>query len=378
MMAQRAKNTLSAEDKAFAEEATRGFYDNTYKDNVPGPVREGAWQEPSRAAAIQDATTQAAWASVAAREKQATKARQKQTQQDQLEAQKQAAVESARMTANAAREEAPLSPEAMQTEAPKQETLGQESFLGGKEKGLQSEGLGRSLNDPSQTEKSIAHAVAQIAQYKAAKRTAEKNMSWRDKSWSTMTSQERGRSVRNNRTSLRGAARSKNAVSTVSAAQDVHGNVAGVNPGQVNKARNKDGTYSVDKDGNGAGNAGGTVICTELYHQNLLPLDVYMADQRYGLHLERTDPYVIAGYHFWAKPVVRLMQKSKVFTHILNKTLADPWAKEMVVKKGGNGIGTVRGKVLFALGLPVCRLIGRMLEFIANKDRGVHSGSQRE
>jgi len=378
MMAQRAKNTLSAEDKAFAEEATRGFYGNTYKDNVPGPVREGAWQEPSRAAAIRDATTQAAWASVAEREKQATKARQKQNQQDQVTAQKQAAIESTQMTANAAREEAPPSPEAMQAEAPKQETLGQESFLGGKEKGLQSEGLGRSLNDPSQTEKSIAHAVAQIAQYKAAKREAEKNMSWRDKSWSTMTSQERGRSVRNNRTSLRGAARSKNAVSTVSGQQDVHGNVAGVNPGQVNKARNIDGTYSVDKDGNGAGNAGGTVICTELYHQDLLPLDVYMADQRYGLHLERTDPYVIAGYHFWAKPIVRLMQCSKTFTHVLHKSLAEPWAKEMVIKDGGNGIGTVRGKILFTLGLPVCRLIGRMLEFVADKDRSVHSCSQRE
>lgn len=135
-----------------------------------------------------------------------------------------------------------------------------------------------------------------------------------------------------------------------------------VNPNQKNKARNKDGTYSVDSDGNGAGDAGGTVICTELHAQGLLPHDVYRADQRFGFRMMRDDPYVIAGYHLWAKPVVKLMRKSKLFTHILNTTLAEAWAKEMVVREGLNGVGTLRGRVLFAIGLPVCRAIGRMLE----------------
>lgn len=119
-----------------------------------------------------------------------------------------------------------------------------------------------------------------------------------------------------------------------------------VKANQANIAKNLDGSYSLDKDGKGSGDAGGTVICTELFEQGLLPRDVYMVDQRYGLRLMRDDPYVMSGYHFLAKPVVKLMRRSRLFTHILNRALAEAWAKEMVVREGLNGIGTLRGKVL--------------------------------
>jgi len=141
-----------------------------------------------------------------------------------------------------------------------------------------------------------------------------------------------------------------------------------VNANQTNQARNKDGTYSFDADGNGAGDAGGTVICTELYRQGLIDKHVYRADQRFGLRLLRNDPDVIAGYHFWAKSVVRLMRKSPLFTLIVYKSVGETWAREMSLREGLNGFGTVRGKLVIAIGIPTCRMIGRMLTATRKSD----------
>jgi len=134
-----------------------------------------------------------------------------------------------------------------------------------------------------------------------------------------------------------------------------------VNANQTNKARNKNGSYSFDADGNGAGDAGGTVICTELYRQGLIDKHVYRADQRFGLRLLRYDPDVITGYHFWATSVVRLMRKSPLFTQIVYKSVGEAWAREMSLREGLNGIGTVRGKLVIAIGIPTCRMIERLL-----------------
>ena len=142
-----------------------------------------------------------------------------------------------------------------------------------------------------------------------------------------------------------------------------------VNANQTNKARNKDGSYSFDADGNGAGDAGGTVICTELYRQGLIDKHVYRADQRFGLRLLRNDPDVITGYHLWAKPVVRLMRKSPLFTQVIFKSVGEAWAREMSLREGLNGFGTVRGKLVIAVGIPACRMIGRMLTTCSTGER---------
>jgi|GEM_PF-1981890 len=134
-----------------------------------------------------------------------------------------------------------------------------------------------------------------------------------------------------------------------------------VKANQTNKARNKNGSYSFDSEGNGAGNAGGTVICTELYRQGLIEKDVYRADQRFGLRLMRNDPDVITGYQFWAKPVVRLMRKSRFFTLLVYKSVGEAWANDMARREGLNGFGTVRGILAIAVGIPVCRMIGRVM-----------------
>jgi hypothetical protein len=95
-------------------------------------------------------------------------------------------------------------------------------------------------------------------------------------------------------------------------------------------------------------NAAGTVICTELYKQGLMSEDIYRKDVVFG---QKQSPKVIKGYHLWAKPLVKLMQKSTLVTKIVN-IFAQPWSKEMAY--GNNKVG----KVLMFIGLPICRVLG--------------------
>lgn len=237
---------------------------------------------------------------------------------------------------------------------------------------LEENAITRSLNNmpalsPGVSEISLSQAPARRSTKQAPSRSRDRS---RGSGVNTEGSNTSGASVT---AESRGAARAANATT-----ESKNGKVGGVgtldhighlshingnrvNENQTNSARNKDGSYSVDANGNGAGNAGGTVICTELYRQGLLSYDVYRADQRFGMRLMRNDPYVILGYHVWAKSVVKLMRKSKAFTHFVHRSVGEAWAKEMALKEGLNGFGTIRGKLIIAIGVPACRVIGRIL-----------------
>ncbi len=110
--------------------------------------------------------------------------------------------------------------------------------------------------------------------------------------------------------------------------------------------------------GEGSYHGGGTVICTELHCQGLMDEAIWKADEAFGKHLRERNSDVLIGYHFWAKPVVSLMQKSRVFTQIVN-VLAKPWSYEMACIMGENDKGSVVGKILMDVGVPMCRTIGR-------------------
>jgi len=118
----------------------------------------------------------------------------------------------------------------------------------------------------------------------------------------------------------------------------------------------------VGGEGDGGGDSGGdgTVICTELARQGLIPQEWFEADAATGKEFEANDPDVITGYHCWAIPVAKLMSKSKIATRIAS-LMAIPWAKEMYIRQGNNGFGTLRGKIAVHVGVPICRLIGKII-----------------
>ncbi len=111
-----------------------------------------------------------------------------------------------------------------------------------------------------------------------------------------------------------------------------------------------------------------TVICTELYRQGMMNKEIYLADKRFGQYIITTKPNVMIGYHFLAKPVVKLMKKSKIIT-IIVCFIAAPWAKEMAYQMEKREKGNIVGKIIMSIGMFICEIVGKIIEFKYNIER---------
>lgn len=102
---------------------------------------------------------------------------------------------------------------------------------------------------------------------------------------------------------------------------------------------------------------GSKVICGELHRQGLMSDEVYQGD------LDYQDKYVDEntkhGYLLWARPVSRLMRRSRIMTQIA-KPFATAWAEEMAYRANGIGSGNVFGAIILATIAPICTLIGKI------------------
>ncbi len=112
--------------------------------------------------------------------------------------------------------------------------------------------------------------------------------------------------------------------------------------------------------GGGGGGGGGSVICTELYRQGLMPERVWRADQAFGRRLSVSDPNTVVGYHAWAPTVVHLMKSSSIATSFV-ALFALPWAKEMAYRMGVETTGSLFGRTVMYIGMPICRAVGSSL-----------------
>jgi len=132
------------------------------------------------------------------------------------------------------------------------------------------------------------------------------------------------------------------------------------NTANQTQAADPTGTYG-DQFGESTASAGGDgekVICGEMHRQGRISGPVYLADQEFGQHIRETDPYVMDGYLAWATKVVSLMKKSCAFSWFV-ALFAKPWAREMYRRETGRGRGSLAGKVMMKIGIPLCRFIGK-------------------
>lgn len=108
--------------------------------------------------------------------------------------------------------------------------------------------------------------------------------------------------------------------------------------------------------GGGDGGGAASVICTELKRQGLMPADL----AGHGAH---PDPLVLAGYHLWAIPYVRLMRRSRIATMAV-RPLALRWAGQHTGVRP-----TVTGWIIKHLGERACRVLGLTIR----QKGGVHA-----
>jgi len=103
-----------------------------------------------------------------------------------------------------------------------------------------------------------------------------------------------------------------------------------------------------------------TVICTELHRQGFMSDEIREADERFGRMISATSPETMLGYHYWAIPIVNLMQKSRLFTKIV-WTVARPWAYHMAYEMGSLETDNLLGKILMKVGAFISKAIGKSI-----------------
>jgi hypothetical protein len=125
----------------------------------------------------------------------------------------------------------------------------------------------------------------------------------------------------------------------------------------------------------GGGNGGCKIICTKLHELGLMSEDIYLADQEFGAELIKIRPDIYHGYRAWAEIVVDWMNGSgpkmmpwmtdKQFSVAIKKwstawahDIATPWAEEMAFKMGKIPNSSLTGRMITAVGVPICKVVG--------------------
>jgi len=101
------------------------------------------------------------------------------------------------------------------------------------------------------------------------------------------------------------------------------------------------------------------VICTELHRQGYMTNEMLEKDKDYGKHVRATDPNVFIGYIWMARPIVKQMKRSEIFTDLISIP-AMAWAKDMAGEK------SFFGKLINTICTPVCRIIGSVITSLNN------------
>ncbi len=99
-----------------------------------------------------------------------------------------------------------------------------------------------------------------------------------------------------------------------------------------------------------------SVICTELNRQGYLSDRIYEMDAEYANR--EVSPEEYSGYRVLADPIVEKMRKSRTFSWVVS-LLGVPTATEMASRVDPSIRGTIIGKVMLFIFLPICRRIGQ-------------------
>lgn len=104
------------------------------------------------------------------------------------------------------------------------------------------------------------------------------------------------------------------------------------------------------------------MICTVLYRHEWLDDATWQADEMFGKVIQ---PEILAGYHLWAKLVARLMEKSALIRGGV-ALCALPWAREMAYQMGVFESGSLFGRFLMKVGIPICYYLGVLVKQAEN------------
>lgn len=101
----------------------------------------------------------------------------------------------------------------------------------------------------------------------------------------------------------------------------------------------------------------GTIICTEMYNQGLMPEDIFLADRKFGFHMYKNHNDTIMGYWMWATPIVEWMKKNPSGTKVFYYTIVKHWSEHMAYKMGVLKKDNLFGNVIHKVGVSFSNMI---------------------
>lgn len=110
-----------------------------------------------------------------------------------------------------------------------------------------------------------------------------------------------------------------------------------------------------------------TVICSHLFKQGLFPASLYHSQEAFD-HYHSLHPFVITGYHTWAIPFVRLMERYPALNAPMARLCKSRYRQVV------HGKITLGGAITIYLGHPICFLIGAVRSILVKEKSNGYVG----
>ncbi len=133
------------------------------------------------------------------------------------------------------------------------------------------------------------------------------------------------------------------------------------------------------------------IICAKLYEFGLMNQNIWAADQKYGQWLRKNDRRLYRGYVRWARIVTawmdgkgpdfmvwikddeqRSVAQKAAITDMAIK-IGTPWSEHMAYLMGEMKNDNMMGRILMAIGTPICKLVDMIPRTKKRKSERTHS-----
>lgn len=115
-------------------------------------------------------------------------------------------------------------------------------------------------------------------------------------------------------------------------------------------------------DDSGGGGGNDKILCDLIYRYGYLDKKIWELDEAFGDYVKQTDPELLEGYHIWAKPMVKWIEKESFLSKLYLKYWCVPftrrWANHIAhVMEPETYKPDYVGKLMLTVGVPISRAI---------------------
>jgi len=108
----------------------------------------------------------------------------------------------------------------------------------------------------------------------------------------------------------------------------------------------------------------GTIICTEMYNQSLMPEFIFDADRKFGYRMYKNNKQLLEGYWIWATPVVEWLKQNPKGSKLFYNIIVKHWSEHMAYSVDVLPKDNLFGKIIHNVGVKFTKLV-----YLYNKNK---------